>query len=87
MEFMTKIKNIKELHYLLILFDDFRELEGRKPKNTWLDEVDEVYNIEYEDGFLFTAPKDLIDILYDGAYNDKNPIVNNIEADKIINVL
>ena len=71
------IENIDELHYMLTLFDDFVQLKGKKPTKTWLDKNTEVYYIKYEDGFLFEAPKDLIDILHDGAINDKNPIIEN----------
>lgn len=76
------IENIDELHFMLILFDDFAQLKGRKPTKTWLD--GETYCIKYEDGFLFEAPKDLIDILHDGAINDKNPIIENKQVVPVI---
>jgi len=73
------ITNINELHFLLIMYDDFSQLRGRVPKETWLDEENRTYNIKYKDGFMFTAPKDLVDILHDGAINNKNPIIKNVQ--------
>lgn len=83
---MTEIKNVDELHYLLIMYDNFEQLRDRTPEKTWLDEKDDTYNIQYVDGFLFSAPKDLIEILYDGAVNDVNPIIEHTETRVPINV-
>jgi len=74
------IKNIDELHFLLIMYDDFKQLRGRSPEITWFDEESHTYNIKYKDGFEFTAPEDLINILHDGAANNKNPIIKSIET-------
>lgn len=82
---MTEIKNVDELHYLLVMYDDFKQLKGKIPEKTWLNKNDDTYNIKYVDGFLFSAPKDLIEILYDGAANDINPIIENIETEMAFN--
>lgn len=84
---MTELNNVNDLHGLLVYYDNFSELKGRIPSKSWFDKDTGTYNILYKDGFLFNAPKSLVDILCDGAVNGKNPIITSTKAVSILDEL